>query len=169
MELVPATRVDYPIIQNMGRFYEYEMSRYCGWPWEGEDSGYPSLCLVANFKKYFEEENRYPFLIKVDNELAGFVLINKVGTTKDIDWNMGEFFILAKFQGKGVGKAAAREAFAKFSGAWEVLVIPENTKALEFWRKAIPYNFAEKIVDVDFDKYQPQRITLSFKVNFKKP
>lgn len=49
--------------------------------------------------------------IAVDNELAGFVLIHKIGTTKDIDWTLGEFFVVAKFQGKGVGREVTRKIF----------------------------------------------------------
>jgi len=50
---------------------------------------------------------RMHFLVKVDDKLAGFVLINKVGSTPEVDWNIGEFFIVFKFQGKGVGRCVA--------------------------------------------------------------
>ena len=50
---------------------------------------------------------------------------------------MGEFFILAKFQGIGIGSRAALEIWQTHPGLWEVSIIPENKPALAFWRKTI--------------------------------
>ena len=72
-------------------------------------------------------------LIKADGELAGFALINKVGSTPDVDWNIGEFFIVSKFQGKGIGSYVAEQIFNQFPGIWETSQIPENKAALDFW------------------------------------
>jgi predicted acetyltransferase len=127
---------DYPTIQNMGRFYVYDMSRYCGHlpGWECPGDG-----LFENYdvKKYFVEPNNFAFFIKVGKEIAGFALINKIGSSTDVDWNMGEFFVLAKFQASGIGRNIAEEFFDRFSGTWEVATIPENTRALRFWRKVV--------------------------------
>ena len=90
------------------------------------------LSGVFNLSRYWKEPNRHPFLIKVDNELAGFVLINKVGSTPDVDWNIGEFFIVSKFQGKGVGSYVAEQIFNQFPGIWETSQIPENKAALAY-------------------------------------
>jgi predicted acetyltransferase len=130
--LIKATMKDYPVIKNMGRFYVYEMSRYCGWecPKDG-------LYECIDFKKHFEIPDNYPFLIKDREELAGFVIVDKMGVTKDIDWNMAQFFVLAKFQQYGVGKKIAHQVFDQFKGLWEVNVIPTNLRALQFWRKTI--------------------------------
>ncbi len=64
-------------------------------------------------------------------------MINKIGTTPDVDWNMGEFFVLAKFQGKGIAEQAAKLIFAKFKGRWEVATMPPNIKACKFWVRII--------------------------------
>jgi predicted acetyltransferase len=127
---------DYPTIQNMARFYVYDMSRYCGHlpGWECPDDG-----LFENFdlKPYFCDNDHYAFLILVGQEKAGFAMINKIGTTPDVDWNMGEFFVLAKFQGKGIAEQAAKLIFAKFKGRWEVATMPPNIKACKFWVRII--------------------------------
>jgi predicted acetyltransferase len=137
LKLIEATSLDFNLIMNMGRFYEYEMSRYTKWPWQGEDSGYPTKYLVENFKRYFEEKDRYPFLIKVDQEVAGFALIDKKGSDPEVEWNIGEFFILAKFQGQGLGRRVAEEIFNKFHGKWEVACLPDNSGAYKFWKKIV--------------------------------
>lgn len=68
-------------------------------------------------------------MIKVNEELAGFVLVNKKGIQRATDWNVGEFFLLAKFQGQGLGRVVAEELWNLFPGIWEIAVIPENTAA----------------------------------------
>lgn len=78
----------------------------------------------------------------------------------------GEFFIVAKFQGKGIGQQAAHYIWQQFPGLWEVAVIPENIPALRFWRKAVS-NFTSKQYDevlkkVYPDTHQPNRYVLSF-------
>ena len=81
---------------------------------------------------------------------------------------MGEFFVIAKFQSKGVGKQVARQIFDEYHGVWEVSVIPENRSCLIFWEGMIVYscgkfNCETKIVD--FDEYQSHRIIFTFDSN----
>lgn len=134
--LYKASKADKDTIQNLGRFYVYEMSKYCGFlpTWETPPNG---LFECIDLSSYCEKPDRRAFLIKVDDELAGFVLINKIGSTPDVDWNMGEFFIIAKFQGKGVGRYAAEQIFKQFAGTWETTQIPENKAAIDFWEKVV--------------------------------
>ncbi|MBS3904963.1 MAG: GNAT family N-acetyltransferase [Simkania sp.] len=136
IDLVKATNKDKEVIQNLGRFYVYDMSKYCGFlpGWTTPASG---LYECIDLSRYWEEADRYPFLIKVDGEVGGFALINKVGSTPDVDWNMGEFFIVSKFQGKGIGREVAERIFNQFHGTWEVMQIPENRAAIEFWNNVI--------------------------------
>lgn len=136
INLCPATQEDNATIQNLGRFYVYEMSRYCGFlpSWETPSNG---LWECIDLRSYTEQLDRHAFLIKVNDELAGFVLINKVGSTPDVDWNIGEFFIVSKFQGKGIGRHIARQVFDRFPGIWETAQIPENEAAIDFWKKIV--------------------------------
>ena len=63
--------------------------------------------------------------------------MNQVVTSKDSDWNVGEFFILARYQGHSIGKSVAEKLWEMHPGKWEVSVIPENISALIFWEKTI--------------------------------
>lgn len=134
--LCRATEKDKATIQNLGRFYVYEMSRYCGFlpGWETPKNG---LFACRDLSSYCKKPDRHAFFIKADGELAGFVLINKVGSTSDVDWNIGEFFIVSKFQGKGIGREVAEQVFNQFPGIWETSQIPENKAALAFWEKVV--------------------------------
>lgn len=166
-KIILATLSDYPIIRNMARFYVYELSRYCGFIskyWVIPKNG---LYKYHDLKKYFKDINKKAYLIKMqDEELVGFVLLNKDATSKDIDWNIGEFFILAKFQGKGIGQKVAKDIFSKHPGKWEVLVMPENKPALPFWRKVISSitdgNYVEELKTIDYDKNQPKCYIFNF-------
>ena len=131
-KIIPATISDYITIQNMACYYVYDRSKYMGWPCDDDGS---FSCI--DFKHYFETTGEEAYLIKIDNELAGFVLLDKKGLLGKVDWNMGEFFVLAKFQGAGVAQEVAMEIFRTHNGSWSVAVMPENIKAAKFWHKII--------------------------------
>jgi predicted acetyltransferase len=136
-DLIPATLADYPMIQNMARFYVYDISRDCGLHYPGWEIPADGLYECRDFKEYFDDPINKVFLVKVGDEVAGFVMIDKIEILPDIDFNMGQFFILAKFQRTGLASRVAHQVFNTFQGAWSVGVIPENKRALNFWRKCI--------------------------------
>jgi predicted acetyltransferase len=101
----------------------------------GQDGrfGYQKLPL------YWTDPNRQPFLIYVDDELAGFVLLQKgsqISDDKDV-WDMAEFFVVRSYRRKGVGMKAAWEIWEQFPGKWEVRVSDKNPMAKLFWERAI--------------------------------
>ncbi len=137
IDLIPATTVDYPVIQNLGRFYIYELSRFCGIPYQSFKCPEDGLIEFDDNKIYFTNENHKAFVIRVDGELAGFVFVDISDVTNKVDYYLSEFFIMAKFQGHGVGRDVAIKIFDSFKGSWALGVIPENTGALAFWRKVV--------------------------------
>lgn len=164
--LEPAMLNEYPMIQNMARFYVYDLSKECGHisdEWRLPANG---LFESFDFKNYFEEDSRRAYLIKVYGDIAGFILLNQVTTNNSNDWNIGEFFILGRYQGNGIGKQAAKKIWRLYPGEWEVSVIPENASALAFWENAIRKftndRFVKETKLIDFDKDQPKRIIFTF-------
>lgn len=167
-EIELMTLDDHITLQNLARFYVYDMSRTCGLAddtWAIPANG---LYECFDFKDYIIEPSRQAYFVKVRSELAGFVLINKATWHKESDWNMGEFFILARFQRQGIGQEIVKDIFATHPGKWEITVIPENQPAYDFWQKTINKYigdaFTEKSISVEFDKVQPTRILFSFDV-----
>ncbi|VEB34096.1 GNAT family N-acetyltransferase [Legionella cherrii] len=164
--LLPASIKDYPTIQNMARFYVYDMSRYCGFISDDWACPKDGLYESFDFKIYFEDPTRKAFLVLVERELAGFVLLNKIGISATTQWNMGEFFILAKFQGKGVAAQIAEKLWKTHPGQWEVSVIPENVLALRFWCKTIANftnnNYSKELKSVSYHPEHPSRYILTF-------
>jgi [ribosomal protein S5]-alanine N-acetyltransferase len=135
-ELVPATLEDYPTIQNMGRFYVYDMTEYMG---DEEDWKIPEngLFECIDFKKYWDQPDTFPFILRQNKEIAGFAIIDKKGSDEHVDFNMAHFFILRKFKKKGIGRAVACHCFSRFTGVWEVMVMPKNEGAYNFWKSVI--------------------------------
>lgn len=159
---------DHITLQNMARFYVYDMSRTCGLAddtWAIPSNG---LYESFDFKDYIVDPSRQAYFVKVKSELAGFVLINKVTWDNESDWNMGEFFILARFQGQGIGQDIVKDIFTTHPGKWEITVIPENRPAYHFWLKVINKHigdaYTQKSIAVEFDRVQPKRILFSFEV-----
>lgn len=137
IQLTPATLDDYPVVQNLARFYAYDMSEYAGKNpgWEVSENG---LYECIDFRKYWDQDaNAFPFLIRYEGELAGFAIINKQGSDPQIDFVMAQFFIMRKFKRQGIGRWAAYQCFDQFPGTWEVMVFPGNEGAYRFWRAAI--------------------------------
>ena len=46
--------------------------------------------------------------MRYQNEIVGFVIIDKKGSDSEIDFNMAQFFVLRKFKNKGIGCYIAR-------------------------------------------------------------
>jgi predicted acetyltransferase len=171
INIIEASLNDYPLIQNMARFYVYDLSRECGHI--SSDWALPADGLYESFdfKCYFEDPSRKAYLVKIKDEITGFVLLNKETEDKTNNWNMGEFFILAKFQSKGIGEQLTHIIWKKHPGTWEVSVIPDNQKALIFWKKVIS-NFTngifnETIKEVTYDQHQPKRVIFTFDTTMK--
>ena len=166
VSIIRATIDDYPRIQNMARFYVYDLSRDCGSissDWAIPENG---LYESFDFKNYFEEPSRKAYLVKVYDEIAGFVLLNQATEDATKTWSMGEFFIIAKFQGAEIATRVAKEIWNMHPGMWEVSVIPNNKSALKFWEKSISeftYGaFNKQIKEVTYDEHCPRRIIFEF-------
>jgi predicted acetyltransferase len=166
VSIIQATMDDYPCIQNMARFYVYDISRECGSissDWAIPENG---LYECFDFKNYFEEPSRKAYLVKVYDEIAGFVLLDNEVKNPHNTINMGEFFIIAKFQGQGIANQVAKEIWNMHPGKWEVSVIPNNKSALNFWGKAISEftsgTFNKQIKEVAYDEHCPRRVILEF-------
>ncbi len=177
--LMPATITDYPTIQNMARFYVYDISRNCSkdteYDWSMPDDG---LYWSQDYKQYFENNNKKAFLIKTPNsghendvELVGFVLLDEVNENSNYYFEVAEFYIIAKFQKQNIGKYVAHKIFDMFPGKWKLSVIPSNKPAYNFWISSISSytegSYLEEIKDLIHDDHQVQRVIFSFDTNSK--
>jgi len=123
-----------PILANLLELYAHDFSEFH--PVElGEDGRYcyPALPL------YWSEAGRFPFLLRIDSKLAGFVLVKRGSEFSDdlAVLDVVEFFVLRAYRKRGVGTLAAHEVWKRMPGPWQVRVMESNVAALSFWTKAI--------------------------------
>lgn len=163
IRVIGATEEDFPVVQNLVRFYVYDMSETMGWvcPEDGLYGGCDDLpeywwtgSTVAELQAITEkfaiaipynmEFDRWPaghlghaFMVRVDGELAGFALVKEIATVRETNYDIGEFFIVRKFRRRGVGRTVAEALFDRFAGRWQVRQLLGNDTAQAFWRRVI--------------------------------
>lgn len=133
VSLIEIKQYSRPILENLFQYYVYDMSE-CLALSINIDGQYN--VNRAQLDMYWQRDDHIPFFIYVDSEIAGFALIRRYPadlSTYDVD----QFFVLKRFKGKGVGKKALKFLAAQFIGKWQIRVLVENNKGLQFWLSAI--------------------------------
>ena len=79
-------------------------------------------------------------LILADDRPAGFALVTAKPfphMAAGADFRMAEFFVAQPYRRRGIGRAAALAALARFHGKWTVEELVANEAAVAFWRLVI--------------------------------
>ncbi|TSB47549.1 GNAT family N-acetyltransferase [Alkalicoccobacillus porphyridii] len=137
------------------QFYIYEFSEYL------DDINIEGNGKFEPFKLdgYWSEQHLTPLFIKVDQQLAGFVLLE--ATSDSSPNSINEFFVLKPYTRKGIGRKAAFEVFKRWRGNWVVAQLKENKPAQAFWKKVIhEYTNGEYETLEDHEKRSIQSFTL---------
>jgi predicted acetyltransferase len=132
--VVPAASEQQSILANLLELYAHDFSEFHNIKLRADGRfGYNQLPL------YWSEPGRYPFLVRVDGELAGLVLVKKGSERSGAReaWDMAEFFVARAYRRRGIGFAVAHQVWSRFPGAWEVWVMHSNKAAYHFWERAI--------------------------------
>ena len=133
-ELFEVQEKDKNIIYNLMQLYTYELSFF-----EDETTNFQLLDnglfkLSKYIDLYWTQEERHPYILKCNGQLAGFVLerFNEDGMNE-----ISEFFVLNKYRKHGAGTFMANEMFKKYKGKWEIKTLLKNRQAQEVWRKVV--------------------------------
>ncbi|MDP4170556.1 MAG: GNAT family N-acetyltransferase, partial [Bacillota bacterium] len=86
------------ILHNLMQFYIYDFSQFISSIELDVDGKYKPFELDA----YWSDPSRAAYFIKINTQLAGFVLLSK--NLSDI-YHIEEFFVMRKYNGKGIGKS----------------------------------------------------------------
>ena len=88
---------------------------------------------------YWREPDRHPFIIYLNNEAAGFLLVRE-----DLDpadgtsiTEIAELYILPAFRERSVASSAIKKALGFFPGNWRAAVLPNNEVGRSFWKQLI--------------------------------
>jgi len=134
IEIIPADETQKSLLRQVIELYLYDFSTYTKADIdEFGFYGYPDL------DSYWTEETKHPFFIKVDGNIAGFILVGMSCkyTNNEKAYSVQQFFIMRKYRGMNIGNIAAKHIFDLFKGEWEVRVMHANKPALVFWNKVI--------------------------------
>ena len=121
-------------LRNLVKMYCYEWSQYNGI--DIDENG--DFAFERDIDKFFTAEGNYAYLIRADEKIAGFVLVDTdIDCYKDSEHAISEFFVLYKYRRSGVGTQAAKETFERHKGRWEIKMHPKNGASIEFWKRVV--------------------------------
>jgi len=133
IELLAAHRDELPIIENLMQFYMHDFSEWL--PLKIAEHGFFSIHLKDD---YWRNPATLPFLIRVDGELAGFVIVDDDTHIAGAEHNIGFFFLARRFRGQGVAQFVVSALLSRLPGQWQIFHIDANLPAQRFWARLIP-------------------------------
>ena len=121
-------------IFNLMQLYTYELSFF-----EDETTNFKLLdtglyAISKYVELYWKEDERHPYILKYNGELAGFVLVRLNENNSN---EIAEFFVINRYRKIGAGTYMANEMFKRYKGKWEIRTLLKNKRAQDFWRKVI--------------------------------
>lgn len=134
IEIVPVGIDEKEILRNLLEKYDYEFSQY-----NLREVNKLGMYGYQYLDHYWTEKNRWAFFIKVDDNLAGFAMVNDYPEApgEETDYSLAEFFIMYKYRRTGVGKYAAHSVFDMFKGKWQLKRHPKNIGSVHFWDRVV--------------------------------
>lgn len=126
------SRSDRSLIRRMMELYLHDFSEF-----DGSDLDEHGLFGYGDLDYFWFEPTHAAFIIRVDEKLAGFVLVDNEVVLEDSERSLTEFFVARKYRRQGVGRHAAVQVFERLPARWEVRVIAENVPGRDFWRKVL--------------------------------
>jgi predicted acetyltransferase len=133
VNIISVTEANRSVLENLYQFYLYEFTNIVNFD-VAADGRYPD----GLFNHNFIGSNHSPFLVKVDEQWAGFVIAeNRTSATLNYTMRVAEFFVMHKYRRHGIGRYLAVTLFNRFPGRWKVAALSNNLRAIDFWRTVI--------------------------------
>ncbi len=133
IKLIEASHIHKDVIKNLMQFYMYDFSEFVDVDVEADGL----FAAYKNLDEYWNDENRFSYIIQKDEIYIGFVLIRYIEEQQRNLFSIAEFFVMKKYRRKGIGKSIATQIFNSNKGKWEVFQKESNKPAQLFWNKII--------------------------------
>ena len=143
VQLIKAIHEHKAVIKNLMQFYMYDFSEYVNIDVK-EDGLYAAYDTLED---YWKDENRFAYIIKNNEQYAGFVLVKWIETSERNYFSIAEFFVMKRYRREGIGKAVAEQIFNLHKGQWEVFQKENNKPAQLFWTTIINFYTNSKFTD----------------------
>ena len=131
----PAVHGDATVIANLLELYSHDLSEvFCLELGTGGRFGYENLPLY-----WSEPDQRFPFLVRCGNQLAGFALVTRGSPASDDPtvFDVAEFIVVRRHRRCGVGRRAAFLLWSRVAGRWIVRVSEANPRGRQFWASVV--------------------------------
>ncbi len=134
ISVVPMQIEQKSVLVQLMELYMYDFSLY-----SDEDINEYGYFGYSHIDDYWNDEGRFPYLIRVDEKIAGFILVRSCCEYNVLlnPHNIAEFFIMHKYRRLGVGKLSAMKVFDMHKGGWEISQWSNNLPAQKFWKAVI--------------------------------
>jgi predicted acetyltransferase len=121
-------------IKNLFQLYSYDFSEiYLD---DVDEKGLYPCCRYID--EYYTDKDRGLYIILVNNNPAGFFMINKYTYLLPEGTNsISEFFVMRKYRRNKLGMKAANYIFDNYTGRMEIRVLKRNLNAIPFWSNVI--------------------------------
>ncbi len=144
VEVVMARIDDKPVLQSLLELYQYDLSRF-----DKRVIGPSGQYGYRYLDHYWTDPERHPYLVRIDGQWAGFVLVNRHSPLGEPVWSVAEFFIMAAYRRSGYGESVAHRVFDQHPGTWHIAVEASNIAGQRFWRTVV-----ERYTNGRFDECQ---------------
>lgn len=145
--VVPATIEEKLVILALIQPYLEELSRFPDIePLHKDENG---VYQYSYLDAYWEEKERFPYLLHSDGKIAGFALV-RVRVEVDGRWEMAEFYLLPQFRRRGLAMSCVADIFEKHPGEWTIMFNKHNLPGRALWRK-VAEHFAKGDIKTEQD------------------
>ena len=147
IELQEVTEAEKGVLQNLVHLCMHDYSEF-----DKFEIGPEGEFTYRWFEAYFREDGRDAYLIRVDENLGGFVMVRSNPGEEDWDFQIAEFFILRRYRRMGMGSLVSQKILNSRKGVWEISYDTRNEAASNLWNSIsklysdvqLQKNFGEK-------------------------
>jgi len=134
VELRPIQLNEREVLRNLWEKYDYEFSQY-----DKIDVDEQGLYGCEDLNYYWTKERKWMYFVMVDGKMAGFVMLTDIPVIDDteVDFTLGEIFIMYKYRRSGVGKRVFFEVMDRHKGRVQLVRHPSNVASVGFWDNVI--------------------------------
>jgi len=132
IELHAAQRDELETLEHLMQFYLYDFSE-----WLPLKLGRHGFFAIQDLQEYWRDPATRPYLIKVGDELAGFVTVDDRTHLCGAEHNIGYLFVSRRHRGQGVARFVVSTLLSRLPGQWQIFHIDANQPARLFWSQVI--------------------------------
>ncbi len=144
IELQRVTIAEKSILRNLVHLCMHDYSEF-----DQFEIGLDGMFAYRWFEAYFQEKERHAYLISINKNLAGFVMVRMNPGNEDWDYQIAEFFILRRYRRLGIGTLVSQQLLNKYTGLWEISYSASNQAASKLWNSILK-DYPNKQHQVDF-------------------